>query len=107
MRETQLQSGATALCLPSVEDQIVLLPPADVESTLGLLVDHRVQATVVMLDPWYNKGVGGVRDDYDSYISRLLELSARIGEHVFLWGFPEIVARFVTKLPAPLVLTAW
>ncbi len=60
-----------------------------------------------MLDPWYNKGVGGVRDDYREYILELLSISATISDHVFLWGFPEIVAYFVDKLPEPLTLVAW
>ena len=30
-----------------------------------------------------------------------------VAEHVYLWGFPEIVARFVDRLPAPLELVAW
>ena len=60
-----------------------------------------------MLDPWYNKGVGGVRGDYKEYIIRLLNVAGSISEHVFLWGFPEIVAYFVDNLPSPLTLVAW
>ena len=41
---------------------VTLLPPADVEKTLRR-IDGPV--SVVMLDPWYNKGIGGHRDDYD------------------------------------------
>jgi len=79
----------------------------DVEDCLGAVVEAGVRFDVVMLDPWYNKGVGGERDDYDEYILRLLELAGQCGDHVFLWGFPEIVARFVTCIPEPLTLTAW
>ena len=79
----------------------------DVEDCLGAAAEAGASFDVVMLDPWYNKGVGGERDDYDEYILRLLRLAAQCGEHVFLWGFPEIVARFVTQIPPPLTLTAW
>ncbi len=60
-----------------------------------------------MLDPWYNKGVGGVRDDYVDWVTALLEAAGRIAPHVYLWGFPEIVAAFVDRIPAPLALEAW
>lgn len=65
----------------------------------------RPKATVI--DPWYNKGVGGVREDYKSYILNLLCLSGSISTHVFFWGFPEIVARFIDDIPPPLELVAW
>lgn len=60
-----------------------------------------------MLDPWYNKGFGGTRGDYREYIIELLEAAALVSEHVFLWGFPEIIAYFVDKLPEPLSLVSW
>lgn len=101
-------------------DGVVVLEPLDVEVTLalwGALTDEvgvdagagdaRLEATCVMLDPWYNKGVGGERDDYVDYVTGLLALSAPLAPHVYLWGFPEIVARFVDVLPDPLQLEAW
>ncbi len=60
-----------------------------------------------MLDPWYNKGFGGVRPDYIEFIVRLLKESSEISDHMYLWGFPEIVARFVERIPEPLKLVAW
>lgn len=86
-------------------DAVALLPPMDVEQSLELV--EGLDPDVIMLDPWYNKGVGGEREDYDEFVLRLLERSGRRARHVFLWGFPEIVARFVTCLPEPLELTAW
>src|SRR5437016_6225980 len=88
-------------------DGIAILPPFDVEESLTLMNDLHLYPTVTMLDPWYNKGFGGIRDDYTEYVSRLLDGAAQISEHVFLWGFPEIVARFVDNLPKPLVLVSW
>lgn len=62
-----------------------------------------------MLDPWYNKGVGGVLADveYDAFIVQLLERACAISEHVYLWGFPEIVGPYVRNVPASHRLVAW
>lgn len=86
---------------------VVILPPMDIEmsSTLLLILGFHVQCCV--LDPWYNKGVGGVREDYDEYIPRLLQCVCHLSDHIYLWGFPEIVARFVRLLPEPLTLKCW
>jgi site-specific DNA-methyltransferase (adenine-specific) len=48
-----------------------------------------------------------VREDYDDYLPQLLRCVAPLSDHVFLWGFPEIVARFVRILPEPLILKCW
>jgi site-specific DNA-methyltransferase (adenine-specific) len=88
-------------------DAVVLLEPLDVAHTLQLAAGLARPATCVMLDPWYNKGVGGERADYVPYICGLLDQAAAVAPHVYLWGFPEIAARFVERVPAPLELTAW
>lgn len=86
---------------------LALLPPMDVLDCLTQLKAAEIRAQAVILDPWYNKGVGGVRDDYDAFILTLLGQAAGVGDHVFLWGFPEIVARYVERIPKPLQLVAW
>lgn len=86
---------------------VAILPPIDVKESLVLIKQLGITPTVTMLDPWYNKGFGGVREDYREYILELLEAAANVSEHVFLWGFPEIVAYFVDKLPVPLTLVSW
>jgi site-specific DNA-methyltransferase (adenine-specific) len=88
-------------------DGVALLPPLDAGDVLEGLRQAGVRAACCMLDPWYNKGVGGTRPDYDDYIGGLLRQAAAVADHVYLWGFPEIVARFVDRLPAGLELTAW
>jgi site-specific DNA-methyltransferase (adenine-specific) len=87
--------------------EVALLEPVDVEDSLGLLISAGIDAKVTILDPWYNKGIGGIREDYVEYICGLLDLSSQVSEHVFLWGFPEVVARFVDRLPPRLELVAW
>lgn len=86
---------------------VAILPPIDVKDSLKLIKHIGINPKVIMLDPWYNKGYGGIREDYREYILDILSDAALISDHVFLWGFPEIVAYFVDKLPQPLVLVSW
>lgn len=85
-------------------DGIMVLPPADV---MDLLLALKEPVTTTILDPWYNKGVGGVCPDYDAWLVSLLEAAAPISQHVFLWGFAEIVCKVLDYLPAELELVAW
>lgn len=88
-------------------DGVALLPPLDAGRSLELCSALDLGARCVMLDPWYNKGAGGVRPDYHDFVVRLLDQAALGSDHVFLWGFPEIVAHFVGRLPTGLELVAW
>lgn len=88
-------------------DGVVILPPLEVEDTLRICRELPSRVACTMLDPWYNKGVGGVRDDYDAHVSTMLTLAGTLSDHVYFWGFPEIVARYVERLPEGLSLTAW
>jgi DNA methylase len=98
-----------ASAVTNASDGVVLLQPADVFDTLTVVAESGLDVRCAMLDPWYNKGVGGVSDDaeYDRFVLDLLATAGAIADHVYLWGFPEIMARFVTRLPAPLELVAW
>jgi len=89
------------------KSNIIVTEPKDVEEMLILAANSEYDFKVTMLDPWYNKGFGGVRDDYLEYITNLLELSANVSPHVFLWGFPEIVANFIGRMPSALTLNTW
>ncbi len=79
----------------------------DVKDSIAAVSAMGFVPQVTMLDPWYNKGAGGVRDDYQMFMLELLRLSAEISNHVFLWGFPEIIAPLVDKIPSSLSLAAW
>lgn len=81
-----------------------LLKPGDVIDTLRAV---RQPASVVMLDPWYNKGVGGTRDDYDQWLAEVVSLAGKVADHVYVWGFPEIVWRLLNRLPRDLSLVTW
>jgi site-specific DNA-methyltransferase (adenine-specific) len=88
-------------------DGVVVLEPVDASHVLEQYRQAGVRAACCMLDPWYNKGVGGTRADYVDFITGLLEQAAVLADHVYLWGFPEIVARFVDRIPTGMQLTAW
>jgi DNA methylase len=86
---------------------VAILPPMDISHSAQLLRILGFHAQCCVLDPWYNKGIGGVRDDYEHYVLRLLAELGPLTDHMFVWGFPEIVARFVASLPAPFRLRCW
>ena len=63
---------------------------------------------MVMLDPWYNKGVGVEHGMItEDWLVQLLRISGGLADHVYVWGFPEIVWRLLTRVPKGLVFVAW
>lgn len=88
-------------------DGVAILPPMEAQDALSLLQLNSYRASCVMLDPWYNKGVGGVHADYEAFICELLQRAAACGDHVYLWGFPEIVATLLPQVPRDLQLVSW
>lgn len=88
---------------------IAILPPMDVFDSIELVAAAGFKANCMMLDPWYNKGIGGELplDEYDDFINRLLRDSAPISQHIYLWGFPEIIGAYVRSAPAGFKLATW
>jgi hypothetical protein len=95
--------------LDEPDTQVEVLDAQDAFSAFKWVQARNIRPTVTMLDPWYNKGVGGVisDDEYDAFIGSLLERACSISPHVYLWGFPEIVCQFIRRIPASHRLTAW
>jgi len=56
-----------------------------------------VKATI--LDPWYKKGIGCERDDYNEWLAEVVHAACHVSEHVFLWGCPEILAYQIPAIP--------
>ena len=83
---------------------LTLYEPQDVLQTIDAAP---APITVVMLDPWYNKGIGGVREDYDDWLAQVVEAAGRVADHVYVWGFPEIVWKLLNPLPRSLSLVCW
>jgi DNA modification methylase len=85
-------------------DGLVILSPQDVMTTLQCIEDH---VTTTILDPWYNKGVGGYRSDYSDWLISVINAAATISDHVFVWGFPEIIHTVLDRLPKGYQFVAW
>lgn len=90
-----------------MKSDVHLYPAMDVFESIAKFKREHGRCNCAMLDPWYNKGVGGVRDDYVPYISSILEALAEVSDQIYLWGFPEIVANFMGKLPTGHQYIAW
>ena len=89
----------------ATEDVVRILSSSDVLDTLSSIPANIVTTTI--LDPWYNKGVGGYREDYHDWLEGVIAAAAKISKHIFVWGFPEIVAHQVTRVPTGFKLMAW
>ena len=63
----------------SAKQKIALYSPQDVLETLAAV---RTPVTVIMLDPWYNKGIGGTRADYDDWLGQVVERAGGLADHV-------------------------
>ena len=89
--------------------QISILPPRDAIETLVALADSGIQAACIMLDPWYNKGLGEQMPmvEYDGFIQNLLQAASRISPIIYLWGFPEIIGPYVRYAPDGYRVAAW
>jgi len=86
---------------------VVLLPEMEAKESMQLISSLGYSPQTTILDPWYNRGVGGVRSDYIPYILDIIDNIKDNTGHLFLWGFPEIVASFINKIDKPLEFVAW
>lgn len=94
----------------SIENSgVAILPPMDVKESMALLIENGVKAKTCILDPWYNKGIGGQLSDseYDNFIRTLLDQSSLMSDIIYLWGFPEIIGPYVRFAPEQFKMTAW
>jgi hypothetical protein len=86
---------------------IVILPEMEAKESILFISSLGYRPTTTILDPWYNRGIGGVREDYVPYILDIINIIKDNTDHLFLWGFPEIVANFVNKVDKPLEFVTW
>jgi hypothetical protein len=88
---------------PHQRPSIKLLEPQDVFASIAS-ISETVTATI--LDPWYNRGVGGIVADYDDWLRNLVRATLNVSIHAYLWGFPDIVCRVLDDLPGGTELVA-
>ena len=81
---------------------VVILPPMEAKESLQLMSYLKLCPQTTILDPWYNRGTGGVREDYVEYQLEIIDLIKDNTKHFFFWGFPEIAAQFINKIEKPL-----
>jgi site-specific DNA-methyltransferase (adenine-specific) len=86
---------------------VVILPEMEAKESMQFISSLGYRPAATILDPWYNRGTGGVRDDYVSFILSIIDAIKDNTDHLFLWGFPEIAANFVNKVSKPLEFVAW
>ena len=91
------------------ETGVAILPPMDVFESIEFLHDNQIHVECTILDPWYNKGIGGVLPThlYDIFIMDLLNKSGIISDSLYLWGFPEIIGPYVRYAPENYTMSAW
>ena len=82
---------------------IEILSAADVLHTLS----NTESVHSIILDPWYNKGFGGTRPDYHDWLSEVIAAASKISQHIFVWGFPEILAFQIPNIPNEFTLVSW
>ncbi len=95
---------------PYLEDEdVVIFPPMDVFDSISIMKQAQIPVTCSILDPWYNKGVGGELPlcEYDKFIDRLLCNTADISDILYLWGFAEVVGPYVRCAPDGFQMSAW
>ena len=88
---------------------VAILPPMDVQMAISLLQENDIHGKTSILDPWYNKGIGGVMPDekYDEFIRSLIQKSSTISDIIYLWGFPEVIGPYVRYAPENFKMSAW
>lgn len=86
---------------------VVILPEMEAKESMQFILSLGYRPTTTILDPWYNRGIGGVRNDYVPYILDIINSIDNDTDHLFLWGFPEIAANFVNKINKPLEFVTW
>ncbi len=89
------------------EQGVVIFPPMEAKESSKLLQHLHIHPQATILDPWYNRGTGGVRDDYVEYQLDIINSIKNNTKHFFFWGFPEIAALFINKIEKPLEFVTW
>jgi site-specific DNA-methyltransferase (adenine-specific) len=83
-------------------ETVVVFSPMEAKESMRLMSQLGYTPQMTMLDPWYNRGTGGVREDYVPHLLEIIDNIKDNTQHFFLWGFPEIAALFINKIPEPL-----
>ena len=86
---------------------IVILPEMEAKESIHFILSLGYKPAATILDPWYNRGIGGVRDDYIQSILEIIDVIKNDTNHLYLWGFPEIVSNFINRIDKLLEFVTW
>ncbi len=89
------------------EGEASIIGPITARKLLEQLIAQKTQAKAVILDPFYRAKRETGRAAYLAEVIQLLDLASQVAPHVFIWGFPESVARLVDHWPDRLKLEGW
>jgi hypothetical protein len=106
-RLSKVEASARLRSWAAETERVEVLAAQDVFASFDEIEARGINPQVTMLDPWYNKGVGGIDASYDIFIHNLLQRACAISPHVYLWGFPEVLAPFTRSQPSSHELVAW
>lgn len=87
--------------------KVQVLPRCSAVAMMGAMEAAGIHAQTAVLDPWYRAKSAPGRAAYLAEMLPLIELTSRVAEHIFIWGFPESVARLVDLWPQSMTLKAW
>jgi site-specific DNA-methyltransferase (adenine-specific) len=87
--------------------EVSIAGPIDALTMLATLDERGVRAAAVVLDPMYRAKREAGRAAFLSEMIALIDAASRVAPHVFVWGFPESIARLVDHWPASLKLEGW
>ena len=81
----------------------------DVLDSINILLNEGFHVECTMLDPWYNKGYGGIlpMEEYDKFIKKILDQSSIFSDLLYLWGFPEVIGPYVRFSPSNFHVSTW
>jgi hypothetical protein len=96
--------NTAAKAKPQQKPFVQFIKPQDALVTLASISEP---VTATILDPWYNRGIGGVVPRYDDWLCNLVKATFDVSQHLYLWGFPDIVYRVLDHLPEGAELVAW
>jgi site-specific DNA-methyltransferase (adenine-specific) len=97
----------TYIDLELAKQGVVILPPLEAKESLQLMSYLKLHPQTTILDPWYNRGTGGVREDYVEYHLEIINHIKDNTKHFFFWGFPEIAAQFINRIEKPMEFVTW
>jgi len=89
------------------EHGIAILPELEAKESIRFILSLGYKPAATILDPWYNRGIGGVREDYIESILEIIDAIKNNTDHLYLWGFPEIVSNFIDRIEKPLEFVTW